>query len=149
MWKDASCCCCCTVPRLIRFGWFPVFHPNLPFINLLWSKIHPPPLTRIPTKRKVGICCIQWIHRGLYKIFMSEDKMANPEALFLDVSMVCHDPQTGVLTDVFHGYLYLDIYIFIWYKHLNTDRQEPRTFRLPFGGRPMAASKNTAYSFNI
>ena len=30
------------------------------------------------------------------------DTTASPEALFLDVSEVCHDPQTGVQTSVVH-----------------------------------------------
>ena len=61
-----------------------------------------------------------------------------PEALFLDVVMECHHPQTGVKTEVCHVYLYLDTFIFthvpIWCKHLNIGRHEPLTFRLPFGG---------------
>ena len=38
-----------------------------------------------------------------------------PEALFLDVSMLCHDPRT------------------VWYKYLNIGRHESLMFRLLLG----------------
>ena len=45
-------------------------------------------------------------------------------------------PQMGLWTEVYPLYLYWDISIFIWYKHLNIGRHGSLTFRLPFRLRP-------------
>ena len=56
------------------------------------------------------------------------------EALFLDVSMECHDPQTGVKINVQTPVLYIDIYIFERYIYLYTKRESKHLFRLLFVG---------------
>ena len=48
--------------------------------------------------------------RGMCDVFSTHCLGQKQMALFLDVSTVCHDPQTGVKTSVGHVQKYLDVW---------------------------------------